>query len=426
MKIILTFSLLMIFALPFAHADSVNVGAVYWKEQVISSNSFTDIYVIDDDMNKKEYPNFADKFSIHIWSDSSPDGLDIEVLETGIYSGIFKGRVFIADSGETSKTKLVAVPGDKIFAKYIDTTLPNGGSKDIIGAAVVKIAGKDMNEILSTIDSNLLYKPNSDKVPSWVKNNAGWWADGSIDDSSFVQGIQFLIKEKIIDIPPTTQGTSSSQKIPDWIKNNAGWWAEGSIDENSFVQGIQFLIKEGIMKVTITSDSSRSDSDSEFAECEAIASSYKRLNCEKEIRMKMESDEIKSVATSHVVGPITFYYAGIGNFGNEFEISQTGQAMVRLRILAENNGNDNITLKCSGPAVCSYDIWDGQNAFKYAGMDFVSGQIVIKPGTSYIFNMMFGPNIGYGGTTFEYDPSKEYSFRISESWGSGLIPLNLN
>ena len=142
--------------------------------------------------------------------------------------------------------------------------------------------------------------------------------------------------------------------------------------------------------------------------------------------MKIESDEIKSVSTSHVVGPITFYYAGIGNFGNEFEISQTGQAMLRLRILAENNGNDNITLKCSGPAVCSYDIWDGQKAFKYAGMDFVSGQIVIKPGTSYIFNMMFGPNIGYGGTTFEYDPSKEYSFRISEPWGSGLIPLNLN
>ena len=37
-------------------------------------------------------------------------------------------------------------------------------------------------------------------IPQWIKNNAGWWADGSIDDSSFIQGIQFLIKEGIIQI----------------------------------------------------------------------------------------------------------------------------------------------------------------------------------------------------------------------------------
>jgi len=89
-----------------------------------------------------------------------------------------------------------------------------------------------------------------EKIPSWIKNNAGWWADGTIDDNSFVQGIQFLIKEKIMKIPKTTQGTGgSSNEIPSWIKNNAGWWADGTIDDESFIQGIQFLIKEGIMKV---------------------------------------------------------------------------------------------------------------------------------------------------------------------------------
>jgi len=43
--------------------------------------------------------------------------------------------------------------------------------------------------------------------------------------------------------------SSGSNQIPSWIKNNAGWWADGSIDDNSFVQGIQYLIKEGIMKI---------------------------------------------------------------------------------------------------------------------------------------------------------------------------------
>ena len=87
-------------------------------------------------------------------------------------------------------------------------------------------------------------------IPEWIKNNAGWWANGDIDDNSFVQGIQFLIKEGIMKIPPTTQGPGSGgNEIPEWIKNNAGWWANGDIDDNSFVQGIQFLIKEGIMKI---------------------------------------------------------------------------------------------------------------------------------------------------------------------------------
>jgi len=39
-----------------------------------------------------------------------------------------------------------------------------------------------------------------DTIPSWIKNNAGWWADGIIDDDSFVQGIEFLIKQGIIQM----------------------------------------------------------------------------------------------------------------------------------------------------------------------------------------------------------------------------------
>ena len=95
------------------------------------------------------------------------------------------------------------------------------------------------------------------EIPAWIKNNAGWWADGQIDDLSFLQGIQYLIKEGIMIIPPTyvvTSGSSGSsggsQGVPAWIKNNAGWWADGQIDDSSFLQGIQYLVKEGIIKVS--------------------------------------------------------------------------------------------------------------------------------------------------------------------------------
>jgi len=91
---------------------------------------------------------------------------------------------------------------------------------------------------------------NASEIPVWIKNNAGWWADGSIDDSSFVLGIQFLVQEGFMKIPTTEQGSGTgSNEIPVWIKNNAGWWADGSIDDSSFVLGIQFLVQEGFMNI---------------------------------------------------------------------------------------------------------------------------------------------------------------------------------
>jgi len=127
----------------------------------------------------------------------------------------------------------------------IGTGLDNDPTYSGIGSTIIELGP---GTIKSTIpnESVILETPS---IPSWIKNNAGWWADGTIDDNSFVQGIQFLVKENILKIPSTTQGTSSESEIPVWIKNNAGWWADDSIDDAAFIQGIQFLIKEGILRV---------------------------------------------------------------------------------------------------------------------------------------------------------------------------------
>ena len=107
--------------------------------------------------------------------------------------------------------------------------------------------------ILAASLVGVLSIPNAfaqDEIPSWVKNNAGWWATDQIDDTSFLQGIQYLIKEGIMIIPPTeTADPTGSQEVPSWIKNNAGWWADGQIDDSSFVLGIQWLISNGIIIV---------------------------------------------------------------------------------------------------------------------------------------------------------------------------------
>jgi len=89
----------------------------------------------------------------------------------------------------------------------------------------------------------------SNEIPSWIKNNAGWWADGTINDDSFIQSIQFLVKGGVIKIDSTSHSTTASNDIPSWIKNNAGWWANGDIDDGSFIKGLQFLVQNGIILV---------------------------------------------------------------------------------------------------------------------------------------------------------------------------------
>lgn len=86
------------------------------------------------------------------------------------------------------------------------------------------------------------------KVPDWIKSNALWWSEGQIDDGTFVQGIQYLIKENILQITGEVK-SSSSEGIPDWVKKNAGWWATGVISEDDFVNGIKYLIEQGVIKI---------------------------------------------------------------------------------------------------------------------------------------------------------------------------------
>ena len=86
-------------------------------------------------------------------------------------------------------------------------------------------------------------------IPSWIKTAAGWWADGSVDDQTFLQGIEFLIQNNIIQILHVEQQPSDVQEIPSWIKTAAGWWADGSVDDQTFVSALQFLIGQGILQV---------------------------------------------------------------------------------------------------------------------------------------------------------------------------------
>ena len=137
----------------------------------------------------------------------------------------------------------IHVPVEGIFR--IDVSV-NGTGLDLdttysgIGSALVEI-GTAQPEAA---------QPATFQIPAWVKNNAVLWTEGAIDDAVFIQAIQFLVQQGIIDIPPTESGAGSgSGGIPAWVKNNAVLWTEGAIDDAVFIQAIQFLVQQGIIVV---------------------------------------------------------------------------------------------------------------------------------------------------------------------------------
>ena len=146
----------------------------------------------------------------------------------------------------------------------------------------------------STASSEVASSVSSEpKIPSWFKNNAGFWAQNQIDDETFIVGIKYLIEQKIMNIPNLQKfepepllhfidvekgaqhyidryyhdeiyrdwfdsnfpeytieeavGIPPDPVIPDWIKNNAKLWTEDMITDNDFLGGIELLIKNGII-----------------------------------------------------------------------------------------------------------------------------------------------------------------------------------
>jgi len=110
----------------------------------------------------------------------------------------------------------------------------------------------------SLIGSGILV-PNSSaqdaQIPGWIKDVAGWWANGQISENEFVTGIEYLINNNIIllhSIPCNEKIESQygdTKSVPDWIKNNASWWSDNLIDDTDFINGLQYLIEHKIIKI---------------------------------------------------------------------------------------------------------------------------------------------------------------------------------
>jgi len=190
-----------------------------WEPQILQSNSEATINFDITDIFLKNRP-------IAVNYDFSMTQNDRVIFQEGGFS---------TDSKEEHNTAEFTIP------------------KDVTGIVYLNFKNLGDNELAKTsipiVINRIIHENNDISIPEWIRNNAGWWSEGQIDDNTFIQGIEFLIKNDSIVIPKTPQLSSDVKEIPSWIRNNASWWSESLIDDQTFVQGLQFLIQKGILRI---------------------------------------------------------------------------------------------------------------------------------------------------------------------------------
>ena len=158
------------------------------------------------------------------------------------------------------------------YKSWFDSQFPNYSISDVVGYSQTHVPNfpaldRSPQHYIDRYNSESSYKswfdsqfPNESiynvlgyadpvPVPDWVRNNAEWWAIGEIDDSAFVTGIEFMIKNNIIVISGVPSSSASDGQIPNWLRNSAHWWSQGLISEDEFVESLKFLIHKGIVVI---------------------------------------------------------------------------------------------------------------------------------------------------------------------------------
>ena len=103
-----------------------NMGVIQFSKDIFLTSDSVEIRVIDHDMNLN--PEAIDTITVEVFSDSDRGGIQVVATETSERSGDFIANISLS-TNTSSGNRLYAVPGDSIFTKYDDHTLPKPFSK---------------------------------------------------------------------------------------------------------------------------------------------------------------------------------------------------------------------------------------------------------------------------------------------------------
>ncbi|KAG2472719.1 MAG: conserved exported protein of unknown function [Nitrosopumilales archaeon] len=102
---------------------SWNIGEIIFSEPVYLVGESAKIRVIDPDMNLN--PETVDRILVEVLSDSDVAGILVDAIESEDDSGLFEALISFTQNSVSSGNRLFAIPGDSIYAKYEDNTLPS-------------------------------------------------------------------------------------------------------------------------------------------------------------------------------------------------------------------------------------------------------------------------------------------------------------
>ena len=163
-----------------------------------------------------------------------------------------------------------------------------------------------------------------------------------------------------------------------------------------------------------TKNTSHSNYDVELAKCDKLSGADK-YTCKKNLELAKKIQDDKAKATPYAIGPVTFYYVN-----NHIEKTSQGGTILTIYFVVENTGSSNdITLSCSRQNSCNYVLSDGKKDIQYTTNTLVYGTLTLKPHAPKLLEWSFFQGLSY-------DPSKDYSFKVREPWGSGTIPLGID
>ena len=207
-----------------------NIGDAQFSENNYLLDKPALVRVIDPDLNLN--PEGFDQIPIYVSSDSDAAGIEITAIETSESSGVFVATITFTQNQSSSGNRLIALPGDEIFAKYNDHTLPKPYSTsdnlEIITLAKVSSFVPHLERIVNSpiILSDSLGNP----LNSIEKNNRVQIVGSITNEQNFDQKFVYLIQIKdqfdsVVSISWITGELTGLQNLDvsqSWFPKNSG------------------------------------------------------------------------------------------------------------------------------------------------------------------------------------------------------------
>ena len=207
-----------------------NIGNVQFSENNFLLDKSALIQVIDPDLNLN--PEALDQIPIKVSSDSDIAGIEVIATETLESSGIFVATISFTQNLSSSGNRLLALPGDEIYAKYDDHTLPKPYSTsdnlEIITLAKVTSFISPLNRLTNspiTLTDSL-----GTPLKSFSANNRIQIVGSITNEQNFEQKFVYLVQVKdhnnTVESISWIGGVLSEQQNLDisqsWLPKNSG------------------------------------------------------------------------------------------------------------------------------------------------------------------------------------------------------------